>query len=182
MELYFIALLPPKDLDDKITLLKKEFAQKYGAKRALRLPAHITLQIPFKMEVENEPKLISALESFVQDEKAFEIELSGFGHFSNKAVYVNVKTGQVVQDFFNRLQQVISSNLVLRDHEKTNSLHPHLTIATRDLHKKNFQQAWKDFKERKFEDSFVADSLSLFKHNHHTWDIFKQFKFRSALL
>lgn len=40
MELYFIAILPPKDLDDKIKELKQEFAQKYGAKRALRLPAY----------------------------------------------------------------------------------------------------------------------------------------------
>ena len=177
MELYFIALLPPKDLDERIKELKKEFALKYGAKRALRLPAHITLQIPFKMEEEKESELINALENFAEGEKAFKIEVSGFGHFSKKAIFVDVKSKQVVQEFFTRLQQVISTNLNLEDHEKTYDLHPHLTIATRDLHKKNFQQAWEDFREREFEDTFMANSLSLFKHNHKTWDILKQFKF-----
>lgn len=177
MELYFIALLPPEDLNGRIIELKKEFAQKYGSKRGLRLPAHITLQIPFKMEEENEPDLITALENFVGDEKTFEIEVSGFGHFSKRAVFVDVITKQVVTEFFERLQQVISANLDLKDHEKTYNLHPHITIATRDLHKKNFQTAWEDFRNRKFEDSFVADSLTLFKHNHQTWDILKQFKF-----
>lgn len=128
------------------------------------------------MEEEKEQELTVALTNFVQSEKPFEIEVSGFGHFSKRAVFVEVKNKQVVRNFFERFQQVINNTLDIKDHETTSDFHPHLTIATRDLHKKNFQQAWEDFKNREFEDSFKAESFNLFKHNHKTWDILNEFK------
>ncbi|UJH91222.1 hypothetical protein LZ575_21950 [Antarcticibacterium sp. 1MA-6-2] len=61
MKLYFIAILPPEDIRRQIKDFKMEIALKYGAKHALKLPAHITLKSPFKILELQEKNLIDNL-------------------------------------------------------------------------------------------------------------------------
>ncbi|MBI6116478.1 2'-5' RNA ligase family protein [Salegentibacter maritimus] len=66
MPLYFIAIMLPEEISMRIKSLKLEIAEKYEAKHALKLPAHITLQIPFKIPETEEEKLIEALQGFAE--------------------------------------------------------------------------------------------------------------------
>jgi len=45
--LFFVALLPPEDLQREISAFKKHIANTWGACHALKSPPHITLQPPF---------------------------------------------------------------------------------------------------------------------------------------
>ena len=47
----------------------------------------------------------------------------------------------------------------------------HITIATRDISKAAFAEAWNHFQHKMFEESFDADGLSLLKHNGAKWEI-----------
>ena len=177
MSLYFIALIPPETLCERIRLLKLEIADKFGAKHALKLPAHITLQIPFRIPDEEEFGLVELLRDFAAKQHSFTIKISGFKKFSNRVIFADIETKEPVIQLFERLQKLLATHLDLKDHEKTNKIHPHFTLASRDLDHRSFPLAWADFKDREFQESFQATSISLLKHNGKSWDIFKEFEF-----
>jgi 2'-5' RNA ligase len=181
MGFYFIALIPPEALCERIWILKLEFADKYGAKNALKLPAHITLQIPFRINDKEESGLLELLKDFASKQHTFGVVVSGFRKFSNRVIFADVETKQPVIEVFEKLQNKLSIHLNLKDHEKATEIHPHFTLASRDLDHRNFQLAWADFKDREFLVSFQATSIFLLKHNGKNWDILKEFEFANHM-
>lgn len=175
--LYFIALIAPAGIRMEIENFKKEIKLKYGAKHALKLPAHLTLQIPFRMEEKKERLLLKELQKFAASQKVFGVKLNGFGKFSRNVIYVKVENPEPVVHLYENLQGIIQKNLELKDHEKTSKIHPHLTIASRDLSRQQFPQAWNDFREREYNASFSAGSIFLLKHNGKTWELYRKLSF-----
>ncbi|HEY9185026.1 MAG TPA: 2'-5' RNA ligase family protein [Salegentibacter sp.] len=175
MSLYFIAILPPETLSQSIRELKLELAKKYHSRHALKLPAHLTLQIPFKMAEAKEEKLKKLLEDFTSQQQAFEVETDGFGRFSGKVLFIAIAKNAVLQELHRKLQKHLDRSLHLKEYEKSNNFHPHFTLATRDLSSKNFEPSWKELKDQELKKTFTADSLVLFKHNAKTWDWFGEF-------
>jgi 2'-5' RNA ligase len=55
-----------------------------------------------------------------------------------------------------------------------------MTIATRDLSKKMFHEAWPEFQDRDFHSGFIADRLHLLKHNGKNWELYREFLFGRA--
>lgn len=181
MNLYFLALLPHPELREEIRNLKEEMKVRFNAGHALKSPAHITLQMPFKRSADDEPQLISALENFAVGQSSFSIFLSGFDHFSPRVIFVKVENPQPIIELHTKLNQVLIHQMNFQENNLSKEVHPHLTIATRDLHKAAFHQAWPEFQKRKFEASFQAKSLFLLKHNGKYWDIYREFFFRVIL-
>ena len=52
---------------------------------------------------------------------------------------------------------------------------PHMTVAFRDLTKKNFKLAWQQFKTQELYFQFTATELTLLRHNKKRWQIHSQF-------
>lgn len=175
MSLYFIALIPPENIKEEIKSFKEEVREKFNVKHALKLPAHITMQRPFKMPDAIEEELKIFLDNFSKTQQAFEIEISGFGEFDQRAIFAEVINNQPVIDLFDRLQEGIAPFVHAKD--KQHSIHPHLTIATRDLGRQDFPQVWEDFKVRKYEANYKAESLFLLKHNGKLWEIISENNF-----
>ncbi len=169
MSLYFLAIIPPEEVCKQIKLLKEEIAEKYEAKHALKLPAHITLQIPFKFTETEEERLIDILERFTEKRNPFETNLKDFGRFSQKVIFINIQQHEEIIKLHANLQEVLNKNFSLKKHEKFSKIHPHITLASRDLHYKQFPKTWADFKEREFEASFTANSFTLLKHDGKQW-------------
>ena len=90
MPLYFLAIIPPKEIYKRIKSLKQEIAEKYKAKHALKLPAHITLQIPFQLSESEENILIGFLEIFAENQKSLRVDLKDFGRFNQKVIFINI--------------------------------------------------------------------------------------------
>ena len=59
--------------------------------------------------------------------------------------------------------------------------HPHITIATRDLFKKSYYEAWDYFSKKEFTASWMAEGISLMKHNKKNWDVIYTSRFNSYL-
>lgn len=175
MSLYFIAILPPEALSQRIEKLKLELAEKYNTRKALKLPAHLTLQIPFKMAEAKEEKLKKLLKEFTSQQQTFEIETSGFGRFSRKVLFIAVTENPALKELHSNLQKSLDKALHFKENEKGSNFHPHFTLATRDLNYKDFEPAWKELQALDFKASFFATSLVLFKHNGKTWDKFGEF-------
>lgn len=179
MPLYFIALIPDAKPAEKIQKLKERIKEKFGAKHALKLPAHITLQIPFKLELEKEERLVQSLVDFSELQESFQVELSGFGAFPPRVIFVKIKNHQPLIILHQKLQDMLSENFKLTQREKIKEIHPHITLASRDLTKDNFFRAWEEFKEKEFHNSFLDKSYFLLKHNGKNWEIIKEFFFRA---
>ncbi|MGM0932413.1 MAG: 2'-5' RNA ligase family protein [Bacteroidota bacterium] len=175
MSLYFIAILPPKDLSKRIKELKLELAEKYHTRHALKLPAHLTLQIPFRMSETREEKLHKILRDFAEKQEPFEIKTAGFGRFSRKVLFIDIAENPELVQLHQKLQKSLDKNLRLKENEKGSNFHPHFTLATRDLSIKNFEPAWKELKDQELKESFTTESLVLFKHNGKSWDRFGEF-------
>jgi len=176
MPLYFLAIIPPEEICKRVKSLKQEIAEKYKAKNALKLPAHITLQIPFQLSESEENKFIDILEDFVKEQKSFQVDLKDFGRFNQKVIFINIEDHEPIKILHTELQKVISANLQLKKHEKFSKIHPHITLASRDLHYKQFPDAWTDFKKREFQASFTAKSFTLLKHDGKQWHRHCEFK------
>ncbi len=58
MEMYFIALVAPEDINQQLLKWKIWMLEKYQCEAALRSPAHITLIPPFWMKPELEKDLV----------------------------------------------------------------------------------------------------------------------------
>lgn len=57
--------------------------------------------------------------------------------------------------------------------------HPHITIATRDLHKKDFHEAWHLFETKKFKVEWEAKGLSVLRYNRTIWEVIHTSTFKS---
>jgi 2'-5' RNA ligase len=169
MPLYFLAIIPSEEICERVKSLKLEIAEKFEAKHALKLPAHITLQIPFQIPETEEEKLIAILKRFAEKQKKIQVQLKDFGQFSQKVIFIGIQQHEKIVSLHADLQEILNKNFNLRKHEKFSKIHPHITLATRDLHYKQFAKAWADFKMRDFKASFTAKSFSLLKHDGKVW-------------
>ena len=178
MNLYLIALIPHHQLREQIRSLKEEMKVRFNAKHALKSPAHITLQMPFKRNTEHESLLIKALQYLALKQHTFNIDLADFGCFSPRVIFVKVKNHEPIIELHSNMKKVLSDDLSFKEDEVSKNIHPHMTIATRDLTENNFNKAWTEFEKREFKASFTIKSLFLLKHNGKNWDIYKEFLFQ----
>ncbi|WP_340106807.1 2'-5' RNA ligase family protein [Rhodohalobacter sp. 8-1] len=176
-ELYLIALIPHEELRNDVRKLKLEMKERFNASHALKSPAHITLQMPFRRDEANEDALAAALETFAKKHQAFDIRISGFDAFPPRVLFLSIEDHKPVANLHADLQILLKDTLNFPEKELMSRFHPHITIATRDLSKKMFHKAWPEFKEREFEGAFTANSLHLLKHNGKNWDMYREFGF-----
>jgi len=175
--LYFIALIPYDELRDSIQVIKEGIRSVYGAGHALKSPAHITLQMPFKRSTGNEGDMSVVLQKFAVTEKCFRVDLDGYGAFPPRVIYISITDPDPVRSLHLRLKEVLLKELDFSKEEIMNEVHPHITVATRDLTRTAFIEAWSEFRDDKFTGYFDVRSIFLLKHNGHNWDILAEFPF-----
>lgn len=176
--LYFIAILPEEGLlRDNLYQLKVEISETYQTYQALKSPPHITLQSPFKREHSFEKQMIEALRTFAASQTSFNVLLKNYDVFPPKVLYIRIQDHLPFINIHSSLNSLLKNQLGFLNMELMSEIHPHLTLAYRDLDQNNFSKAWKRFKAYKFEAQFTADRICLLKHNGHHWDIYQEFQF-----
>jgi 2'-5' RNA ligase len=175
---YFIALLPPQEIQEQITAIKQYFAENYGSSGALKSPPHITLQPPFKWVTAEISHVEESLEKFVISHQPIPITLSGFAAFPPRVIYANPLKTPGLLEIEKDLSEYLETNLGIVDPvAKGRSFTPHLTVAFRDLTKENFKAAWSEFKTRSLNFEFTSYQLTLLIHDSERWNISREFPF-----
>ncbi len=177
MDLYFIAIIPHSELRERIRKIKERMKDEYGAGHALKSPAHITLQMPFKRNPTDETEIFEALRRFALPEKAFAVDLNGYGAFVPRVIFIKITQPEPVKALHKRLGELLLSELNFSPGEVMKDLQPHVTIATRDLTKEAFNEAWPELQKEEFKASFEVHSIFLLKHNGRNWDIMEELPF-----
>ena len=185
--LFFIALLPPQEIQDYVTEIKEYFAKHYNSRHALKSPPHVTLQPPFKWPLERLDVLRECLREFAGESDRFSIPitLSGFGAFPPRVIYINVlKTSELLvvqKDLMARLEDSLG---IVDPVSKKRPFSPHMTVAFKDLTNRqdacsteNFRKGWEEFKGRSLFFEFTAPHLTLLMHNGRRWEINSEFLF-----
>ncbi|MBN3871112.1 2'-5' RNA ligase family protein [Nostoc sp. JL33] len=178
MSRFFVALLPPQDIQDYANQIKQYFADRYASSGALKSPPHITLQPPFEWGDADLPLLEASLKEFANGQQPVAITLRGFDAFAPRVVYINVVISQELLTLQADLMAYTESNLEIVDKvSKTRPFAPHMTVAFRDLTKQNFKAAWPEFKKRQLDFEFTADKFTLLLHDGNRWNIKSEFDF-----
>ncbi len=175
-ELYFFALLTPFTISGEVDEIKREFANKYESTKAMRTPSHITIIPPFFANNEFETAIENKVLKLVSGFEPFNINLSGFGEFNNKVIFIEVEKNEDLEIFYKAFSAFFTG-IGFELTAMNKFFHPHVTVAFRDLTPENFKKAWPEFQKREFANSFSASSVHLLKHQNDTWTVFKEFRF-----
>ena len=169
--MYFIALVAPPEIDQQVLKWKNYFKEHFQCIVALKSPAHITLVPPCWMKEELEDDLIRSISAFSNSKNRFEITLKNFAAFKPNVIYVDVLKNEILNDLHESLNDFIDQQNKFPQKKEDRSFHPHVTLATRDLYKKAFYEAWETFYEKKYEAKWMVNGISLLRHNKKNWDV-----------
>ena len=172
--LYFMALIPKRELREKINVFKQDFANRFNSCKALKVYPHITLKAPFKCVENAHKELVQWFNQLHIPQKPFSIVLKNFGAFENSrspVVYINPMHSKELQ--FMQKEIIASfSSLFPGDLNKVDvDFHPHVTVAYRDLEPAMFEKAWKEYKLKSFNEEFEVDAFYLLQHDSQNWNI-----------
>ncbi len=171
MNMYFIALVAPEEIEQQVLKWKNFFKERYECSVALKSPAHITIIPPFWMKEHLENDLINSIREFSITKTKFKITLKNFAAFQPKVIFVDVVKNKMLNDLYQSLGDFIISQNKFPIKKEDQPFHPHVTLATRDLYKKAFQEAWEIFSKKKYEALWIVNGISLLGHNKKNWDV-----------
>ena len=173
---FFIALLPPVEIQNYVNLIKQYCAEHYASRGAQKSPPHITLQPPFEWSNDFVPVLEECLNTFANVRDPVPVTLSGFGAFVPRVIYINVHKTQELLTLQTDLMAYLEAKLKIVDHvSQTRAFSPHMTVAFRDLTKQNFKAAWPEFQQRQLQFEFTANHLTLLMHDGKRWNVKSEF-------
>ena len=178
--LFFIAIVPPSPLMEKLMRIKEDFSNEFKTLAALRSPPHITLHMPFKLTENGEAILIEKLSYQLNGISPFEIKLVNYGAFPPKVIYIDVEPNEELARVHSVVKETMRNDFnFLNQDYKDKPYHPHTTIGFRDLRKREFERAWEKYKQLKFEESFNVRNVCLLKHNGKIWEITRKINLAS---
>lgn len=176
---FFVALLPPTEIQAYAESVIQDLTRRYRTRTA-QSPPHITLQPPFLLAQERLFELTLSLQNFADGQSALPVFLSNFGAFAPRVLYLNVvKTPELLS-----LQSALSARLVSDGvldpaNQEQRPYVPHLTVASRKLTRRTFQQAWLELQTQTVEFQFMADRLTLLIYTHQCWQVQAEFSLGS---
>lgn len=172
--LYFLALIPPKHISDKIHAIKLYVSEKYNCKHALKSPPHITLEPPFHYSLHKENFLlqkISELNKSLPDTD-IPVELNGYDVFLPKVVFINIIQNSLLTNAYNHVHSFVKTELKVVKDLPPRPFHPHITIAFRDVKKHLVTQILEDLKQNfPIKETFCISNVSLLYFTNKHWEV-----------
>ena len=179
--LYFIALIPRRELLEKITVFKQDFANRFNSRVALKVYPHITLKAPFKLLPRAHTELMNWFADLLILQKQFTVQLKNFGAFANKrspVVYVHPIVCKELRSLQQQLIASFSSAFPGSVHPTDLEFNPHMTVAYRDLSPEMFSKAWEEYRQKPFDASFEVDAIYLLQHDSKKWNIISTYNLK----
>jgi 2'-5' RNA ligase len=169
--MYYIAILAPEEINTEVLKWKHFFKERFGCTAALKSPAHVTLIPPFWMNEELENDLVASIKEFSDKQEKFHARLKDFSAFKPKVIFVDLLKNEKLESLYAAFTEFIlqQNKFPLKKDER--NFHPHITLATRDLHKKAFYEAWEIFAVKKYEAEWLVTGISLLRHNKKNWEV-----------
>lgn len=175
--LYFLALIPPDPLGLELNKLKQELAVQYQTFSALKSPSHITILPPLRLGQEQREKIAALLKTSTGNQQPFLVQFKGYNHFGERTLFIEVETNNGIKQLQEKVTILMQEWTSEKEHSR--EFHPHLTLLNRDISPENFNLAWNEFRNRKFEAEFEASSLFMLELKGPHWEVVEEFGFLS---
>jgi 2'-5' RNA ligase len=182
MDMYYLAVVLPTHLDEKVLGWKQFMKEQYDCKVGLKSPAHITIIPPFWMKPELEHALIQTADYISAAIPAFTIRTNNFSSFKPRTIFIAVADNIELNQLKEQAETAFSQQSAFGIKKENRPFHPHITIATRDLTKQAYFDAWPMFAEKSFIEEWMADGLSILKHNKKNWDVYHTSQFQQTTI
>ncbi|MES2837765.1 MAG: 2'-5' RNA ligase family protein [Bacteroidota bacterium] len=178
---YLIAVIPPEPIYSEIIAFKNEIHKNYNSKGSLNSPPHITLHMPFEFSDKKLDLLYSSLDDIAKSATNFEVELSNFGFFEPRVIFVAVEKNDALADLHFKIKEKVKLKHFIfnANYRDRIDFRPHITIGFRDLKKEQFYLAKTEFEKKEFKKSFAVNSFFLLEKKDKTWEIKKEFTFNA---
>lgn len=180
--LFFIAVLPPDEVQRTVTAFKNHIAEKWGPRHALNSPPHLTLQPPFEWPEHDLDALKDCLNHFAARQTSFAIDLDGFGSFPPRVVFIKPLKNKLLNQLFHHLVTCLERELGFSDPRNRRPFHPHMTIAHRDLDESDFPDVWAYFREKNYKCRFETNALTLLRNVRGKWEVEEMFSFARKIV
>ena len=175
---FFVALLPPAEVQAKANEIKGVMRDQYASKAAFRSPPHVTLLAPFDWPIAELPRLAQALKTFAASQLPVPMTLDGFAAFAPHVIYINVVQGDRIMEIQPQLLSHVESTIGLaRKRDQNRSFVPHMTVAFRDLKPNMFRKAWPVFQHQEIHFDFTVGQLTLLIHDGKMWTVKEHYAF-----
>ncbi|MEO0704918.1 MAG: 2'-5' RNA ligase family protein [Cyanobacteria bacterium J06649_5] len=175
---FFVALLPPAEVQAKVNDIKSIMRDEYASKAAFRSPPHVTLLAPFEWPIAELPALANALRDFASGQAPVPMTLDGFAAFVPHVIYINVVQSDRIMTLHTDLLSHLHKHIGLESKRDQNrSFVPHMTVAFRDLKPSMFRKAWSVFQRREIHFDFTVGQLTLLIHDGKLWTVKEHYDF-----
>jgi 2'-5' RNA ligase len=171
MTMYFVALVLPDELNHEILKWKHYMHERFQCSVGLKSPAHITLVPPFWLDEAKENNLLADLNNIVENHHPFTIKTKNFSVFKPRTIFIDVEKNEALGNLKEKVDLSFKNKELYSIKTDNRPFHPHITIATRDLFKKSFYEAWPVFEKERFEKKWQAAGISVLRHNKKNWDV-----------
>ncbi|AOM77973.1 2'-5' RNA ligase family protein [Pedobacter steynii] len=168
-DLYFIAIIPPVGLRERIDEIRKEVSLDHGVYSALKPPVHITLAAPFKLKPAMEQQLIQKLKSLCNFDPFIQ-KLEDFDGFPEHTVFIKALKNTGISALYKNLKAALKPYT----EGSKNPINPHITIAYRDA-KEAYPKIMEQYQNRRFREEFLTDHFTLLKHDGKRWNIHSEY-------
>lgn len=169
--MYYIAHVLPPQLNGPIQHIKEDLHQQFGCAVGLKSPAHITLIPPFWLAPDKEQLLLSELKKLAATAAPFALRTTGFDSFGKRTFFIALEASSALQQLKVAADDVFTGNPAFELKKEARPFHPHITLATRDIKPADFTAAWNLYHQQPVTYEWLANSVSLLRHNGKKWDV-----------
>lgn len=174
--LWFLAILPPADVSARVRDIQQEIADRFGPRRAMRIPVHITVEPPFRRNATDADWMAERLSGFFASTNRFELELRDFGAFREDVIFIDVAANLQLLEMQQQLSKFLRAQpAIVEAAPYRTGYRPHMTVANRDVEPEVHRRIWNEFKSRKFYAQFPVTEITLLRHDGKEWQIYRQF-------
>ncbi|MBR1937560.1 MAG: 2'-5' RNA ligase family protein [Spirochaetales bacterium] len=163
---HFIGYPLPKDLEDTITVLRQYTASRYNCHSGHSTLPHITIIPPFTLSDEfTTDDILKRLEDIKF--KPFTSFVEGFGSFSDRTVFANVKASKDWDNLRNTVFKAISDMGDIKKDKRP--MKPHITIANRDIPPNKAPEILERLQTYNIDKEIKVDRIALFTRVGYKW-------------
>ena len=174
---YLTIISAPEHVDKKINMFKRSCGKHIGKFPGMYGKAHISFDI-IRDQIDEITKKPVTLRPFydliglrIETIPIRELKITGFDFFVHgpnfRTIYAALELDDETTKWFQSIKQTLRINKRLR---------PHITI-TRNIPTTSFNTLWPYFQETEYEDSFIADHLTILeKESGNPFNCYKVYK------
>lgn len=169
IKIYNLRIIPPDQIINKVTELKKQFEFLYGKQPLSRSKPHITIAT-FKMNSKHQDFLIEVFNQ-LRLRGGFKLKIDGFDVFEgSKTLYLNIRKSETLEAIYRDIQFLHDEHLKRRLKSFYISDNPHMTIS-RTTGKKMLYESLQHFQKNDYSKQIEVGHLTLVSRSKYkTWD------------